>query len=435
MKAKYILLIVLMLAGISAYAVPSTYMCSLHSNYGALDKILGQYYNVTFAWKSTILPRVREIFWWLFSLEFIYQVVVKKILAGDYQKLYVFFITRVFIAYIFAYIFLDPDFYNIIIKYFINLGAMAGGITVDLGSNNPFAGFSPSAILSTGDCLWNQVYNTLSRLPTLTEAAYVLPLVFITILVYILLAVMALALMLTALEAYVVLFGGFILAGFSGSSWTQNYWQKYLSYVGGVAIRLFVTCLILGVIRDITAKNIQTIATMSSLDISPIIGTLLLVLITTFINALLVLTVPAKAASMLSGTINSSLGEMISTASAAFSGAMGAGALMGGAGNLAGGVLKAPSVGTKAAMGAAKSILAGGATGGGSGSASAEDWKKAAASIGKDKGKEHMKSVWADTKGQLKTGAGNMADSVKQASNVSSGHSGASEVNANPHSE
>lgn len=436
MKTKLLGLILLLSIGL-AYAAPDTSTCSLSSDgSGTLDQILNQYYSVTSMWQSVIVPKVKALFWFFFAAEFLYQITFKKVIANDIQKLYVFFVGRIFVAYMFAEIFLAPSFYFGIIKYFINLGAAASGFSVDMSSGNPFAGFSPSGILNLGNCLWNEVFARLAD-AGLTEIVnailYGLPFIFITITVFILSAVMALGLMLTALEAYIVLYGGFILTGFSGSSWTQNYWQRYLSYVGGVAIRLFVTCLIVGIIKGQTMAIFNNMLQMENANWVVFLGFLIKILISTFINAVLVMTIPAKAASMLNGSVSSGIGDIVAGASAALAGVVGGAAIFNAARSGASGMMSAPSVGRTAAMGKARELLSNGASGGTS--SKPADWKAQAMKAGTDASTQHMKEHWSKAKAGVGTGLGKMGSGARAAGNMTGGHGGASDLNVNAHRE
>lgn len=237
-----------------ANATPA--MCSLSATGGLLDSFLQNYYNAAQYWRGVVAPIATKLFWFWFTAEFLWQLSFKKVIQNDLQKLYVFFVTRIFTAYFFAQCFVNQEFYLGLIQYFTNIGAEAGNFTINTNSSNPFAGFSPSGIINIGLCSWNSLFAFLGAnagwASVVNVLMYGLPMVFITLLITFSAIIMALALVMLALEAYIVVFGGFILTGFAGSSWTQSYWQKYLSYVSGVAIRIFAMCLILGLMKIVT---------------------------------------------------------------------------------------------------------------------------------------------------------------------------------------
>ncbi len=329
MKKKSIFLIIILLALKQVYAGT----CSLSSTSGALDIFLNDFYANSSKWQTTLLPTAIKMYWFWFTAELLYQITFKKVLANDMQKLWYFLTIRVFTGYMFATIFVDPAFYTGIITYFVQLGGQAGNFNITPNSGNPFASLSPSAVMDTGACVWNSAWQVVGEVKTgwwptdnIKLAVTVgLPIILITVAVYILAAIMAFTLFMTALESYIILNAGVILLGFAGSSWTQGFWNKYLSYVGGIAIRLFVMCLILGIIQGLLKSDLQglsIVATDSSIDSLPaLMGGLIKLLIDVLICTFLVVKVPAMAGSMLTGTVNSGLGDVIQGAAMMLAGA------------------------------------------------------------------------------------------------------------------
>lgn len=320
---KYALVGILLLAN-AAYATPA--MCSLSATGGLLDVFLQNYYNASKVWTGVLAPIAIKLFWFWFTCEFLWQLTFKKILTNDLQKLYVFFVIRIFTAYFFAQCFVNPDFYLGIIQYFTILGAKAGGFSVNPTSGNPFGTLSPSGIINIGLCSWNSLFAFLGAntgwASVVNAIVYAVPMIVMTLLITIVAIIMALALVMLALESYIVLFGGFILCGFAGSSWTQSYWQKYLSYVSGIAIRFFVMCLILGLMQtQLNTLFAYIVSASAGSDYVTLIGVFFNTLICMVINAIIVLKVPAMAGAMLSGQVSGSLGDLMQGAAMAMSGA------------------------------------------------------------------------------------------------------------------
>lgn len=294
-----------------------------------LNSILNNYYTASSTWVTTLQPIAIKLYWFWFTAELLYQITFKKVLANDMQKLWYFLTIRVFTGYMFATIFVDPAFYSGIITYFVNLGGQAGHFNINPSSGNPFGDMSPSSVLDIGSTLWNQNWSFVSAIPTAYLITMGLPFVLLSAGVYILMAIMAFTLFMTALEAYIVMNAGIILCGFAGSSWTQGFWNKYLSYVGGIAIRLFVMCLILGLIyRQVLENQVQIGLTGAAFVKNPIdatqaafIGAVIKTFIDMLVCAFLVVKVPAMAGSMLTGTVNSGMGDVIQGAAMMLAGA------------------------------------------------------------------------------------------------------------------
>ncbi len=330
---RSLLIFILILSFFSINDVFAAGTCSLSSSGGALDIFLGDFFNQTSNWNSYLSNIAIKLYWFWFTAELLYQITFKKVLANDVNKLWYFIMIRTFTGYMFATIFVDPAFYTGIINYFVKIGSAAGGFAITPNSSNPFSSLSPSAVMDTGACIWDSAWKVVGEVKTgwwptdnVKLAITVgLPIIAITLAVYILAAIMAFTLFMTALEAYIVMNAGVILCGFAGSSWTMGFWNKYLSYVGGVAIRLFVMCLILSVIQKLLINDLSGLsitAADQSIDALPaLMGAMIKLLIDVLICTFLVVKVPAMAGSMLTGTVNSGLGDVISGASMVLAGA------------------------------------------------------------------------------------------------------------------
>jgi type IV secretion system protein TrbL len=445
---KYLFLLLMICLVTNSFAN----MCSLTPGItSGFDTILNSYANIATKWSVQLLPFVKKIFWGLFGLEFLYQLTFKKIVAFDIQKLYVFFVVRIFTTYMFAHIFLNIDFYLGIITYFTNLGSMLGGSAITVSGGSKGLTVSPSTIMNFLECQYAIPASALGTASFLPLGGNLFAMLLFAVLVLII--SIPVALMIILIDAYVVIFGGFILCGFSGSSWTQNYWQKYLSYVVGVAIRLFVTCLILGlVLQSFDSLNELKIPTLhlrnvdtgvkSPAGIATYIEALFGLL---FFNVVAMITIPNKAASMLNGSINGGLGEVIGGASMMMSGMQGLGGVKGAVSTIGKSLIGAPSVGKTAAISKAREILGNGANG--NNPISSTDWKTQAKQAGTSAVTQSISNGWKDAVTSMRGGKsdsgvagskgaiGNLGESAKHAGGMSSGHGGASELNINPHKD
>lgn len=338
MKRKIILFLFLMSLGTMAFAAS----CQLTGG-GLLDSLLNKYFTSANAWVTYLQPIAIRMYWFWFTAELLYQITFKKVLANDMQKLWYFLTIRVFTGYMFATIFVDPAFYTGIIQYFVNLGGAAGGYTVTPTSGNPFGALSPSSVMNVGGCVWNSAYTAISggdlgggltrkgiELPDLKSVFTIgMPVLTLAFISYGLAAIMALILFLTSLEAYIVLNAGVILLGFAGSSWTQGFWNKYLSYVGGLAIRFFVMCLILSLVKQTIETDMAELAAATNKlapgtllsGMADLVGAGLKSTIDMLICTFLVIKVPQTAGAMLTGSVNAGMGDVIQGAAMMLAGA------------------------------------------------------------------------------------------------------------------
>ena len=99
------LFFLLIIASGAIYANP---VCQIKGG-GVFDNLILQFANVGSKWQHEINPLARKIFFILFAMEFMWQLAVKKVFAGDVEKLWVFFFTRVALCFFFAKYLVDVD--------------------------------------------------------------------------------------------------------------------------------------------------------------------------------------------------------------------------------------------------------------------------------------------------------------------------------------
>ncbi len=422
--------------------------CSFAST-GIFDTIINSYASTTSNWSNTLLPVARYVFWFIAALEFCYQISIKKLLPNELQKLWVFLIVRMFITTVLAIFVLDLQFYTSIVSWFAELGAAVGGTNMT-SSSSSVIDFSPSEFFNA---MWDQFFPTISAIMVaagsvgLVSSATGNFLFGLSGIIIICIFIMVFVVMLTLIEAYFVLFAGIILAGFAGSSWTINYWQKYMSYVGGVAIRLFCTSILLGMITAQWTNPtwlIQVPEGSSWITNSTVVIKNLLSMLGAFgFDMVLMVTIPSKAASMLNGTVNASLGEAIGAASMAMSGgrmiSSTAAGVGGGASSVTKGIVGAGASAKSAAFKAMRDGMNDGMSSEGGGSD--EMWKQSVKTSGQNaanKGlSDSIKKGFSEGKDAFKGGvnaAKNHAGAFAGKANSASGpSSGGSSINIDPH--
>ena len=437
-------------------------LCLLSINFvyadGVFDSIVQSFAGATSTWQTTLLPWAKYLFWFLGSLEFLYQLSIKKLLPNEITKLWVWLVVRILVAVLFAQFVLDPKFYMAIVTFFTNLGARVGGTAID-PANTGILMFSPSAIFQQQ---WSLMWPTLSALITTGTAASVSAggfslspslgnfLFGLAGAIFICMLIMCITVMLTLIEAYFVMFAGIILCGFAGSSWTLNFWQKYLSYVGGVAIRLFCMSILMGLLSnqwanpdawllkiEMTAIGIISAPVTDFQNLFALMGVFMF-------DMVLMVTLPSKAAAMLNGAVNAGFGEAIGAAAMAMSGGKMLGAAGGGGvggvkaltSGLLGAAPAAKSAAFKAMKSAAKNNIGGEAGAGGD-----DKWKQMLRSTGRDAAN---KAAGDSMKGGVSSGKKSFADGAKTASThgstfaqkaggSNSGQAGGSSLNVDPH--
>ena len=207
-----------------------------------------------------------------------------------------------------------------IIGFFTRIGADLGGYALDFGGTTGGMGITPSGLISYLTCKFSVIMAILAAASAIPMIGGMQDYFGISLLVIgLFIHLIAVIFLVTMLDAYVVLFGGFILVGFSGSSWTQSYWQKYLSYAVGTGIRLFVTCLVLGLVVTSFSQvtlDVNVLNVIIPLTLLPkLLGYAFAMLGVGLLSVYLLMTVPSKAASMLTGSMGGGMGELVGAAS------------------------------------------------------------------------------------------------------------------------
>lgn len=274
---------------------------------GALDNLLSEFTNAAYKWQGMIEQRAKLLFTILFTIEFLWQLTVNKVFAGDVEKLWVFFLTRVIFGAIFYKYIINISFYESIINYFINLGSSLSSFKISL-SNKGVYQLSPSAVISSFSCMEDMVHQTTGSLGIISYSIMQVVLGIGMFLIFILFDLIAFILIKVVIQAYFLLYAGFLLTGFAGSSWTMRYWQRYLSAIAGVAIKFLVICLIMGVIyhqMGSWATEINQVGQSLNHNPLPILFTFLAkVLGTTIIMYFILQELPDWAANALAGEIS-----------------------------------------------------------------------------------------------------------------------------------
>ena len=300
MRIKLLFILLFLTIGI-IYANPT---CLVKGG-GVFDNLILQFANVGSRWQNEINPLARKFFFILFSMEFMWQLTVKKVFAGDIEKLWVFFFTRAVLCFFFAKYLVDVELYKGIISYMVGLGSRLSGFSLNMSTNAPFTTLGPSAILGYYSCVADMVHMVTDQSPSFGDLTSKMTLAIVQVVLFIVLILIAFYISLVILQAYALIYIGFIFAGFAGSSWTWDYWQRYLGAIISIGVKFLAVCFLMGVFQvqmqtwatDIA--GVRNIADASAIIIR-ICGTSLFV-------ALILFKLPEWLAATLSGQISANV--------------------------------------------------------------------------------------------------------------------------------
>jgi|GEM_PF-7070076 len=290
----------------SVYAAPPS--CVIKGG-GILDDILLQFGNAATSWQNTIEPITRKFFFILFGMEFMWQLTVKKVFAGDIEKLWVFFFTRTVLCFFFAKYLINVEMYRGIIEFLSGLGSSIGGFSLNMKSGGGMNTLGPSAVISNFSCMADMIHTATDQTGTLDYITLKITLAIIQVILFIVLIFIAYYLMQIMLQAYFIVYAGFLFAGFAGSAWTKDYWQRYISTTISVGIKFFVVCLLMGIFNAQMKSWANDINLAMNSDLTILAAVIFRVCATAIIISLALWQIPEWLASSLSGQINASDGS------------------------------------------------------------------------------------------------------------------------------
>ena len=216
---------------------------------GIFDSLILQFANVGTKWQNEVNPLARKFFFILFAMEFMWQLSVKKVFAGDIEKLWVFFFTRISLCFFFAKYLINIELYTGIISYMVGLGSRLSGFSLNISINAPFNTLGPSAILGYYSCVADMVHMVTEQTSSWGDLTSKMTLAIVQVMVFVVLVFIAFYISTVILQAYAIIYVGFIFTGFAGSSWTWDYWQSYLSAIISIGIKFMVVCFLMGVFQ------------------------------------------------------------------------------------------------------------------------------------------------------------------------------------------
>lgn len=301
---------------------------------GVLDSVLAQYVTSTASWMKLSQGFANHIFMALGGLDIAWwgiKNLLKKNDLVDYITGFTLKIVSIFFFY--GIIVNSPTWIPMITNTFMFMGGqIAGG-----GATNS----TPSSVMwlgaQTADAII-RIYDTAQGTSAVTAvlgnpflALATLAAALFTLIGF---AFISLQLLMTQIELSVVSGIGLVMLGFTGSSLTSTFGEKYIGYIVSVGIKLMLIFAIASLGPMIAAQQAAFLNSQASLPGGPNAANLLVVGIAMLIYGLLGLMVPGIAGSLMNGSPSMSLGS-VAGAGAAAAGAV-AGVGMAGLGAAAG---------------------------------------------------------------------------------------------------
>lgn len=326
---------------------------SLANAAGMMDTLVQQVQSASGGWMSNALGYAKNLFFGLAAIEFAWSAIQLTLKKSELSEIMVGTLFKVMSLSFFAMVLVKaPEWVPAIIDSFKAAGVGVGGGTAVMSPSAVFdqglqvasslMQLSSDAAPSTGGMIMNTLTNSGQGLGKFMLSSIIIGIAAIFIVLgYGLIAVQ---LLITLIESYLIIGGGAIMLGFSGSRWTHNLSEKYLGYAISVGVKLFTMYLIIGFGSSFTQALKDTItAAYAAHPEGPSFGEYLGVGGASLFYGVTGYMAPGMAGSMLAGTVSMSLQNVGAAAGMVGGAPVAAGLAAGAAGaralGLAGGAL------------------------------------------------------------------------------------------------
>jgi type IV secretion system protein TrbL len=278
------------------------------------DTLLDGYRTNSIRWYDRLLSSANRLFWLLATIELAWSAIT-WVLGKDNLSSFTAAMVKKIMAIGFFYMLIL--YANAWIPTIIDSFKQAGSNAASGGTAIP----SPSNVFDTGVDIASLMLQGLkdmslfSSLPTMIIAGWA------ALLIVGAFAWIAIQLLVTLVESYIVVSAGVLFLGFGGSRWTTELAQRYISYAVSIGVKLFVIYLIIGLGYNeaLTWRDlVQDSDMLNNNNILAVFGGSLLL-------AYLATRIPTVAASMIAGSSNLTAGGLVETGGIAAAASMAAG--------------------------------------------------------------------------------------------------------------
>ena len=323
----------------AVWASPITYGPALQPG-TVFDGIASTFQSSTGSWMSSAQGYAKGLFLSLSAIEFTWagmQLLLKK---GELQDMIASTMLKIVgIGFFYSLLMVAPTWIPAIMNSFGAAGAAVGS------GGGSSAMLSPSGVFDQGIQVASALVDQMNKSNSSTNGGLVNALTsggasigsfmfgaiitgltgLLTVLAFTLVAVQ---LMVTLIESYVIIGGGMLMLGFTGSRWTLPFGEKYFGYAVSTGIKLFTLYLIVGQGQNVANAIIHALhATNNGNGPGPI--DFLGAGASSLAYGAMGYMVPAMAGSMMNGSPSLSLGSMASAGGGMLGSMIGAGAMAG----------------------------------------------------------------------------------------------------------
>lgn len=278
---------------------------SLDAPDNVLDNIADRFKSSVERATDVITPIALELFGLLALIDLVWTFGMMMLRQGNLQDLITGLVKKtIFFSFFLAFLHNSKDWSYYIVDRFREMSNL---VSQGMGESTSI---SPSNIFDIGLRISAQVIDTVSFMHPGDSLG-----IFISgIILFLCFTLISGLLILAIVEIYFAINIGVIFLGFGGSSWTSPFAKNYITYIVGLAVKIFVMQIIIGVGQSLINEAIVNFGTNNS-QVLVLMGTSVVLL-------MLVKSIPDSLKSIIS-SIGSHNGEIIGAGAAFAGGAVG----------------------------------------------------------------------------------------------------------------
>ncbi|WP_407549685.1 P-type conjugative transfer protein TrbL [Xanthomonas euvesicatoria] len=307
-----------------------------------LDDTTAFYVDQSKQMSAILKPLAKQLYGLLAVISFALFFLRSALNGSDGPSMFGKFALEIFKAGFFLWVIdVGPEYLMQFMRYFTDAGSKIG----QAGQ------LSPSGIVVLGFDTCFRTFDAIGRMGWGDTAAFGLPLALCGIAILVCFAMVAILLMIRLIEMHMVIYGGILLLGFGGISFTRDIPKNYLSYAISCGAQLFMVYVIVGMGMQLADSWPATLSTSATPD--AILRQVMQLGVAALVFASLAWSIPKAAASLVNGSVSMGAADAFAPAGAAAAGAMaGATVASGGTAALAAatkGAMQATTAGTSLA--------------------------------------------------------------------------------------
>ncbi|MEN9200785.1 P-type conjugative transfer protein TrbL [Xanthomonas euvesicatoria] len=304
-----------------------------------LDDTTAFYVDQSKQMSAILKPLAKQLYGLLAVISFALFFLRSALNGSDGPSMFGKFALEIFKAGFFLWVIdVGPEYLMQFMRYFTDAGAKIG----QAGQ------LSPSGIVVLGFDTCFRTFDAIGRMGWGDTAAFGLPLALCGIAILVCFALVAILLMIRLIEMHMVIYGGILLLGFGGISFTRDIPKNYLSYAISCGAQLFMVYVIVGMGMQLADSWPATLSTSATPD--AILRQVMQLGVAALVFASLAWSIPKAAAALVNGSVSMGAADAFAPAGAAAAGAAaGAAVATGGAATLAAatkGAVQATTAGT-----------------------------------------------------------------------------------------